>query len=141
MGPHSYDFLWGKAMAYQITPGALHAIFIDVAADGESLRSAATDTKTAGETVQDNFGTATSVKAAFDRFWGPRDDVGQRASSLVFRKAASVADTAVALIDADGVMSDEATTAVGRIPTSYTAPPVWATDTGDSPFNFSAGTR
>ncbi|MGO2533512.1 hypothetical protein [Arthrobacter rhombi] len=139
IGPHSYDFLLGKAIAYKINPGALHAIFVDVAADGESLRSAAKDTKTAGDSAQDNFGTATTVKSAFDRFWGSRDDIGQRAASLVFRKATAVADTAAALMESDGKMSDAATTAMSHLPTNYTAAPAWATDTGGVPFNFSSG--
>lgn len=128
-------------MAYKIEPGALHAILIDIAADGESLRSSSKDTKTNGDSVQDNFGTATTVKAAFDSFWAPRDDIGQRAASLLFRKATAVADAAAVLIEGDGKMSDEATTAMGRIPTSYTAAPIWATDASGSPFNFSSGER
>lgn len=133
--PHRYDFS-GKAIAYKIDAGALHAILIDVAADGESLRLAAKDTQTDGDTTQDSFGTATTVKAAFDRFWGPRDDVGQRAASLVYRKATAVSDAAAELIEADGAMSDAASTALGRVPADYSPPPIWQDPPGTSPFNF-----
>lgn len=123
-------------MAYKIDTGQLHAVLIDVSADGESLRQAAKDTKTAGDDAGDSFGTATTVSAAFKRFWGPRDDVGQRAASLVFRKTTSVSDAAVILVDADGTMTDEASMALDQVPVSYTAPPVAGTPWEDL-FNFS----
>lgn len=87
-------------MAYKIDPAQMHAILVDVAADGESLRLAAKDTKESGDDANGNFGTATTVSAAFGRFWSPRDDIGQRAASLVFRKTTSVSDASLALIDA-----------------------------------------
>ncbi|MGP5226339.1 hypothetical protein [Arthrobacter rhombi] len=58
-------------MAYKIDPAQLHAILVDVAADGESLRLAAKDTKTSGDEASGDFGTATTVSAAFARFWTP----------------------------------------------------------------------
>lgn len=106
-------------MAYAIDPGQLHAILVDVAADGQSLHLSATDTRTAGEDVQGNLGTAGVVSAAFGRFWGVRDDVGLRAAALVFRKAEYLSQTVVALIDADGRMTVDAKAAAGRIPTGY----------------------
>lgn len=109
-------------MAYAIDTGQLHAILIDVAADGQSLQLAAQDTRTAGDDAAGFFGSADTVSAAFTRFWAPRDDVGLRAASLVFRKAESLSQAAVALIDADGTMTDSAAAALRRIPASY-APP------------------
>lgn len=109
-------------MAYAIDPGQLHAILVDVAADGQSLHLAATDTRSAGEDVQGSLGTAGVVSAAFGRFWSPRDDVGLRAAALVFRKAEYLSQTAVELIDTDGRMTDDAKTAAARIPTGYESP-------------------
>lgn len=109
-------------MTYKIDKGQLHAVLVDVAADGQSLQLSANDTKTAGDDAAEKFGTATTVSAAFTRFWTPRDDLGQRAASLVFRKSESLSETAVVLISADGAMTNDASAAARRIPTSY-APP------------------
>ncbi|HXD28282.1 MAG TPA: hypothetical protein VN621_05950 [Arthrobacter sp.] len=106
-------------MAYAIDKGQLHAVLIDVAADGQSLQLAAQDTRTAGDDAAGSFGSAGTVSAAFTRFWAPRDDVGLRAASLVFRKAESLAQAAAALIEADGRMNDSAAAALRRIPVSY----------------------
>ncbi|MGP5731379.1 hypothetical protein [Arthrobacter rhombi] len=124
-------------MAYKIDPAQLHAILLDVAADGESLRSAAKDTKSSGDDASGNFGNATTVSAAFGRFWSPRDDIGQRVASLVFRKTTSVSDAALALIDADGEMSTEASTALDRVPVAYQTPPIFDVGKPASPFTFS----
>ncbi|MGP5607189.1 hypothetical protein [Arthrobacter rhombi] len=124
-------------MAYKIDPGQLHAILVDVAADGESLRLVAQDTKTSGDEASGDFGTATTVSAAFARFWTPRDDIGQRAASLVFRKTTSVSDAALALIDADGKMSGEASSALDRVPVEYHAPPIWEAGRPVPQFSFS----
>ncbi|WP_372698761.1 hypothetical protein [Arthrobacter sp. JSM 101049] len=106
-------------MAYEIDKGQLHAVLIDVAADGQSLQLAAQDARTAGDDAARRFGSAGTVSAAFSRFWAPRDDVGLRAASLVFRKAESLSQAAVALIEADGRMTDSATAALRRIPASF----------------------
>lgn len=109
-------------MAYKIDKGQLHAVLVDVAADGQSLQLSAKDTLTAGDDAKEKFGTATTVSEAFTRFWTPRDDLGQRAASLVFRKAESLSQTAVALIGADGKMTDGASAALRRVPSSYEPP-------------------
>lgn len=106
----------GKAMAYKIDSTQLHAILVDVAADGESPSLSAKDTKTTGDDVHANLGTAGSVGKSFESFWADRDDIGQRAASLVFRKTTSVSDAAAAVIDADGEISAGASTALGRVP-------------------------
>lgn len=115
----------------------MQAILTDVAADGESLRSAAKDTKSSGDDASGSFGTASTVSAAFERFWSPRDDIGQRAASLVLRKTTSVSDAALALIKADGKMSSEASTALDHVPVDYQAPPTLDATIIPSSFNFS----
>lgn len=109
-------------MTYRVNRGLVHAILVDVAADGQSLQLAARDTTTAGDDAAAAFGTATTVAAAFNRFWGPRDDVGQRAASLVFRKTDAVSDALTVLIAADGDMSAGANSALERVPASYRPP-------------------
>lgn len=109
-------------MAYKIERGQVHAILVNVAADGQSLQHAATDATTAGADAVGLFGTATTAATAFNRFWVPRDDIGQRAASLVFRKANAVADAMAVLIAADGKMSDAAGSALDRVPASFLPP-------------------
>lgn len=109
-------------MVYKIERGQVHAILVNVAADGQSLQLAAKDATTAGDDAAGSFGTATIAAAAFQRFWGPRDDVGQRAASLVFRKADAVTDAMTVLIAADGKMSDSARSALDRVPASFRPP-------------------
>jgi hypothetical protein len=103
--------------SWDIRPEALHAALADVAADGQSMALAAEDAASSGEEAAGAFGTASEVAGAFERFWAPRKDVGRRAASLVFHKAAVVAETAQLYLAADGEMADAASAAVGS-PTS-----------------------
>lgn len=105
-------------MRYSIDPAGVQLTLIDVAADGESLRQAAVTTRDLGERVSGSFGTAGLVSEAFSRFWGARDDVGERVAALVFRKAGAVSDAAHAFMDADGEM---AAAALARMPAAYSA--------------------
>lgn len=103
-------------MSYEITPGIIHAVLVDVAADGESLRGSAEMATTAGDNVSGQFGTAADVSSAFSAFWASRNDVGTRIAALVLRKAGCVATAAEAFIDADGEMTDAASTALSNLP-------------------------
>ena len=104
---------------YSMDPAGIHATLVDVAADGESLLHAATDTRGCGEKVLELFGTADIASAAFARFWTSRDDVGERVASLLFRKADAVSTAAQAFINAD---SDMASNALIKLPAAYSPP-------------------
>ncbi|WP_312179043.1 DUF6507 family protein [Arthrobacter sp.] len=111
-------------MQYEIQPAAIHAVVVDVAADGQALHQAgAAAADTAGE-LAGSFGSADAVAGAFSSFWAPRQDVAQRISSLVFRKATALTEAAQAFVDADGEMSAAAKSALSTLPTAYlSAPP------------------
>jgi hypothetical protein len=101
---------------YSVDPAGIQLTLIDVGADGESLRQTAATTRELGDKVAATFGTAAVVSEAFSRFWGVRDDVGERIASLVFRKAGAVSDAAHAFMDAD---SEMAVTALARMPAAH----------------------
>ena len=112
-------------MQYEIQPAVIHAVVVDVAADGQALQQAGTAaTETAGD-LTGGFGSADVVAGAFSSFWAPRQDVAQRISSLVFRKTTALTEAAQALVDADGEMSAAAQSALSTLPTAYApaAPP------------------
>ncbi len=108
----------GGPVRYSVDPAGIQLTLIDVAADGESLRQAAASTRGSGDKVLAAFGTAVVASEAFSRFWGVRDDVGERIASLVFRKAGAVSDAAHAFVAADGEM---ASAALARMPAAYSA--------------------
>lgn len=112
----------GGSARYDMHPEGLHATLVDVAADGQSLAQAAEHTKNSGENVSASFGTADVVAAAFNGFWAARDDVGERVSSLLFRKADAVATAASAFVEADSDMASAASEALTQLPATY-APP------------------
>lgn len=102
-------------MSYEINPSMVHATLVDVAADGESLRTSADRAQTAGDTTGESFGTATEVTSAFATFWGSRSDVGVKVATLLLHKSACVATAAEAFINADGDMTDTASTALDQM--------------------------
>ncbi|MBD8044235.1 hypothetical protein H9638_10500 [Arthrobacter sp. Sa2BUA2] len=112
-------------MQYEIQPAAIHAVVIDVAADGQALHQAGNAAADTAADLAGSFGSADVVAGAFASFWTPRQDVAQRISSLVFRKTTALTDVAQALIDADGEMSAAAQSALSTLPTAYApaAPP------------------
>ena len=80
-------------------------VLVDVAADGQSLDKAAGDAAAAGDDASSLFGSAAEVAEAFNAFWSPRSEVGQRIAGLVYGKSQVVAEAAELFIDADGQMS------------------------------------
>lgn len=108
---------------YDIDVSALQAVLMAVAVDGTALHQAANEARAGGDEAAGQFGTAEGVAEAFGVFWAPRDDLGQRVASLVFRKADAVAEAAQAFVEADGEMSSTALRSLAEIHTGY-APPV-----------------
>lgn len=109
----------GGIVEYSIQPGAIHAIVVDVAADGQALQQAGTDTSAIAEELAGSFGTAAAVAGAFEGFWSARREVAPRIASLLFRKTTAVADAAQAFIDADGEMTAAVRAATATLPTYY----------------------
>ena len=109
-------------MQYEIQPAAIHAVVVDVAADGQALQQAGTAAAETAGGLAAGFGSAAVVAGAFSSFWTPRQDVAQRISSLVFRKATALTEAAQAYIDADVEMTAAAQSALSTLPTAYAAP-------------------
>lgn len=109
-------------MNYTIDVPAVQAVLMAIAAEGTALNAAAGAAKAAGDEAAAGFGTAAEVAEAFAGFWNQRDDVAQRVSSLVYRKADSVSDAVQAFVAADWEMTQSAERALTAISTSYTAP-------------------
>jgi hypothetical protein len=93
----------------------VHAALVRVAGDGQVLDTAALAAQSAGDALEGAFGTAAEGAAAFAAFWSPRADTGERLSALVLHQASCVAEAADAFIDSDGVMTDDARTAMGSM--------------------------
>lgn len=109
-------------MAYDIDVPSLQAILMAVAVEGTALHDTANDAADGGDDVGGRFGTATEVSEAFAAFWTPRRDVGQRISSLVFRKAETVAAATQAFLAADDEMQYNARSIMTRVDTGYVPP-------------------
>lgn len=99
-------------MAHEIRPGIVHSTLVRVAGDGQVLDTAALAARSAGDALKDAFGTAADAAAAFAGFWADRSDTGERISALVLHQASCVAEAADAFIDSDGVMTDDARSAM-----------------------------
>jgi hypothetical protein len=93
----------------------VHSTLVRVAGDGQVLDTAARAAQSAGDALEGAFGTAADAAAAFAAFWSPRSDTGERLSALVLHQAACVAEAADAFIDSDGVMTDDARSAMGSM--------------------------
>jgi len=115
----------GGSLQYEIQPAAIHAVVVDVAADGQALHQAGNATADTADDLAGSFGSADLVAVAFAEFWTPRRSVAQCVSSLVFRKATALTDAAQAFVDADGEMTAAAESALSTLPTAYApaAPP------------------
>lgn len=109
-------------MNYDIDVSAVQAVLMAVAVEGTALNESANAAKQAGDDAAAKFGMAGEVAEAFADFWKTRDDVAQRISSLVFRKADSVAEATQAFVAADGEMTDSADRAIAAVSTAYTSP-------------------
>ena len=109
-------------MNYDIDVSAVQAVLMAVAVEGAALNDCANAAKQAGDDAVASFGTAEEVAEAFAGFWKTRDDTAQRVSSLVFRKADSLADAVAAFVAGDGEMTDSADRALARLSTSHAAP-------------------
>lgn len=109
-------------MSYDIDVPSLQAILMAVATEGTSLHDAVNAAKTGGDDTAGQFGTATEVAEAFTSFWTPRADVGQRISSLVFRKAETVAVATQAFLAGDDEMHYNAHSIMTRVDTGYVPP-------------------
>lgn len=102
-------------MAHEIRPGIVHSSLVRVAGEGQVLDTAALAARSAGDALKDAFGTAADAAAVFAGFWSARSDTGERISALVLHQASCVAEAADAFIDADGVMTDDARSAMGSL--------------------------
>ena len=109
-------------MNYDIDTAAVQAVLMAVAVEGTALNESANAARQAGDDAAAGFGTAQEVAEAFTYFWRTREDVAQRVSSLVFRKADSVAEAAQAFVAANQEMTDSAHQALARINTDFAAP-------------------
>lgn len=109
-------------MHYDIDPAAVQAVLMAVAVEGTALNESANAARQAGDDAAAGFGMARDVAEAFTNFWKLRDDVAQRVSSLVFRKADSVAEAAQAFVAANREMTDSAHQALTRTSTDFAAP-------------------
>lgn len=106
-------------MQYEIQPSVIHAAIVDIAADGQALFDAGADAGNSAELLLGSFGSAEMVAGAFSRFWDPRRDVAASIASLVFRKASALTDATAAFVEADGLMSGAAESALAKLPTAY----------------------
>lgn len=97
----------------------IHGTLLDVAADGKAMLQAADDAGSSAAEITGTCGSATEVASAFSAFWSARDETAQRVSSLLFRKAAAVAEAAQAFITADGEMNAAAAAALSSLPAEY----------------------
>jgi hypothetical protein len=93
----------------------VHAALVRVAGDGQVLDTAARAARTAGDTAKGAFGSASEAASAFAEFWADRSGTGERISAVVLHQASCVAEAADAFIDSDGVMTDDARTAMGSL--------------------------
>lgn len=102
---------------HEIQPEHVHAVLVNVAGDGQTLDDSAVKAHTAGDTLQDAWGSAAEAKSAYGTFWSSRDDVGIRISDTLLHQASCVAEAADAFIASDGAMSDKAREAMSEIST------------------------
>lgn len=110
-------------MTYDIDVSVLQSVLMTVAVEGAALDRMAGGARAGGDEAARQFGTAVEAAEAFAGFWAPREDLGQRVASLVFRKADAVAEAAQAFVEADGEMGNTALRYLAEIHTGY-APPV-----------------
>jgi len=102
-------------VTHEIRPGTVHATLVRVAGNGQALDTAARAAQSAGDALAGAFGTAVEAAAAFAGFWSTRSGTGERISALVLHQAACVAEAADAFIDSDGVMTEDARSAMGSL--------------------------
>jgi hypothetical protein len=102
-------------VAHEIRPEMVHSTLVRVAGDGQALDTAARAARAAADTLKGAFGTAVEAASAFAGFWSARTDTGEGISALVLHQATCVAEAADAFIDSDGVMTDDARSAMGSM--------------------------
>lgn len=95
-------------MKYTMDLPIIHQILMDVAGAGEALGASVKETNDAAVHIAGSFGDIDKVRSAFDAFRAARSDVGDRISSVLFRKASGIATAAEAFKAGDSTMETSA---------------------------------
>jgi hypothetical protein len=100
---------------YSVSVEGVRRVLLDVSVQGQFLVDEGLQLASTAASIQDSFGTAEDVAAAFAGFWSRRDHVVGQLSGVMYASAAAVGEAAAAFAAGDREM---AATARGSLATA-----------------------